>query len=1259
MGRIIQSKNGKTVIHTVGEDISLITAQPNTYILGVDSVSGLFEKLDPNGTIIPLESGGGSIFTGGTVTGATTFTAGLTTNSISATTYLGLPNTTFTGGTVAGETTFTAGLTATSISATTYYGLPVPVGPITSVTYSEFASTISGNSLNIGMLYNITDFQTCYDQPDFDYDNNPITSGNYKQGPVEPILVLATSANTISSIAYQPTYPNDTIKYDWTWNTTEVTSGASFGRITERVDEFNNRTDYDHRNILFKRYKLFTIRVDQPLNGTVELLGDGTVNGIGTSFNNLIAGDVIYIPSTNPSNYVITSITGDTLMSVSGDTISSIGTGQTFYKAIEETNGGGYFSFKRTNVKTDDFIEYTTFGDAISNNYAKNNYIGNYANNYTNINSGTFILANNVFLEGQYESNKFGDYCYNNTFGTDNQNNVWGDYCYENVSTNDIDGNIIGHNFNNNLINANLVDNHIGNDFNNNRLLGENSNDDDFQDNIIGNGFSNNLIYSEFYKNEILDNFNDNIIGDFGNLDNFEFYRNYIRNNFNNNIIRRDFQNNQIGTNFQNNEINGESQGNTILNGFVSNVIGSGFNINEIGNAFNNNNISDSFYQNTTDYQFNDNVISYEFNNNNIGGYFSYNNPSNNTLFGWNDLSTVSTRTYDTFSNSLDGNIDSSILGKEFVMRVISTSQYFKIKFTQWTQNANGGGFQYTREEIDSGGNIIGPVITFTKVNYGSEVDVIVPGVLEITRGNNGGIYNSFTEGSWNQNVSPADTEWNSIYTEPNNGQNFAYNKIGNNFNNNTIDNDFGSGGGQNQGNIINDVFENNTIGQFMYNNVIGNYFTNNTIGDNFENNSIKNYFIGNTIANNFESNDIGNYFGQNGGVIQNTIFNNFKFNKIGNFFGNELNYPTLSGGTGNDGGNVINDGFQFNQIGDNCIYSAFNLNFDNNKIGNDFWLNVFGSNNNNNTIGNFFVGNVGNGGFPSEIGDGFNGNTIKNFTAFNQIGTGFANNEIGNYFGNGGLSNYIAPNFVNNKIGNYFGDDGSATAGENTINVAFYGNEIGNSFYGNAINDDLINGAEFFDNKIGNDCKDNVTTGYIYFNEIGNVFQSNAVENNFYSNKISDNFATNSAYANFNNNIIESDSVQSVNFLQYVGNISTYTLTSSLSGTDGSYSALTGITNAAGIDASFDVIVSLSAVSSVVVNNVGQYYAAADTFVIDGALIGGVTITDDVTITIDTVTEPSVYGNYNCTIFKRPDASNRLSFYDDSDVLNIKDINQ
>ena len=130
---------------------------------------------------------------------------------------------------------------------------------ITGLTWSELASTILSNGLTEGMLYKITDFRTCYDQPDFDYNGAPITSGNYKEGPVEPIIVLATSNNTISSSAYQPAYPKDSIQYDWYWGVTEVTNGAAFGRITERIDQFNNRTDYDHRNILFKRNRLLLI----------------------------------------------------------------------------------------------------------------------------------------------------------------------------------------------------------------------------------------------------------------------------------------------------------------------------------------------------------------------------------------------------------------------------------------------------------------------------------------------------------------------------------------------------------------------------------------------------------------------------------------------------------------------------------------------------------------------------------------------------------------------------------------------------------------------------------------------------------------------------------------------------------------------------------------------------------------------------------------------------------------------------------------
>jgi hypothetical protein len=69
----------------------------------------------------------GSSFTGGTVSGATIFTSGLTANTISATTYQNLPSTPFlplSGGTVSGATIFTDGLSANTISASTYYNLP-------------------------------------------------------------------------------------------------------------------------------------------------------------------------------------------------------------------------------------------------------------------------------------------------------------------------------------------------------------------------------------------------------------------------------------------------------------------------------------------------------------------------------------------------------------------------------------------------------------------------------------------------------------------------------------------------------------------------------------------------------------------------------------------------------------------------------------------------------------------------------------------------------------------------------------------------------------------------------------------------------------------------------------------------------------------------------------------------------------------------------------------------------------------------------
>ena len=108
---------------------------------------------------------------GGTVTGETIFQSGLTANTISATTYYNLPvsgltsgsnigisnsnnnfTISFTGGTVTGATNFTNGLSANTISATTYDNLP-PIYQLTGGTYStgtiDFKNTTGGTSFSV------------------------------------------------------------------------------------------------------------------------------------------------------------------------------------------------------------------------------------------------------------------------------------------------------------------------------------------------------------------------------------------------------------------------------------------------------------------------------------------------------------------------------------------------------------------------------------------------------------------------------------------------------------------------------------------------------------------------------------------------------------------------------------------------------------------------------------------------------------------------------------------------------------------------------------------------------------------------------------------------------------------------------------------------------------------------------------------------------------------------------------------------------
>jgi hypothetical protein len=179
-------------------------------------------------------------------------------------------------------------------------GVATPIGsynPIIDTTYSNLYSLYQSDGFATGSYYYINDFQTIYEQPDFYFDDKPKTVLSLTSSTSYPIVVLATSKNTLAVDAYQPDYPKDEIKYDFTWNETEFGNPAK-GRITERIDVDGNRTDYDHRTIKFKRYQNY--ERDLQLNGFINNWDciTGTVSGSATTFmTDLSIGDIIILDS--------------------------------------------------------------------------------------------------------------------------------------------------------------------------------------------------------------------------------------------------------------------------------------------------------------------------------------------------------------------------------------------------------------------------------------------------------------------------------------------------------------------------------------------------------------------------------------------------------------------------------------------------------------------------------------------------------------------------------------------------------------------------------------------------------------------------------------------------------------------------------------------------------------------------------------------------------------------------------------------------
>ena len=91
---------------------------------------------------------------------------------------------------------------------------------IIDVTYDELVALMdpSDERLVPGQFYRITDFATVHWM--VDCNNNYIlddTDGEkvIHTGTTEPLIVFATSENTLSPFAYSETHPEDIIRYDW------------------------------------------------------------------------------------------------------------------------------------------------------------------------------------------------------------------------------------------------------------------------------------------------------------------------------------------------------------------------------------------------------------------------------------------------------------------------------------------------------------------------------------------------------------------------------------------------------------------------------------------------------------------------------------------------------------------------------------------------------------------------------------------------------------------------------------------------------------------------------------------------------------------------------------------------------------------------------------------------------------------------------------------------------------------------------------
>ena len=398
----------------------------------------------------------------------------------------------------------------------------------TSLTYNDFYTLISGGNLQTGRTYILVDFQTIYDQMDFDNTGALKSSLTTKTGAIEEIWVYALANDRIASTAYSKTYPNDKIQYDWTYNKTFVNATPAKGRISERIDEWNNRTDYDHREIKFIRYDngsgVYNVINDNG-NASLEFLTFGSNYGTGGDIYDNWLGDFYSIGVFFGQEYGNNVFNGGFFLS---NETSSLFINNTFGGDIQNNTFSGYV---QNNTFSGD-VQYNTFGGIVQNN----TFSGD--------------VDNNTF-SGDVHDNTFSGDVYNNTFSGNVENNTFSGYVDNNTFSGDVHDNTFSGNVENNTFSGDVYDNTFGGDVYNNTFSGyvqNNTFSGYVQNNTFGGNVYNNTFGGDVYNNTFSGYVHDNTFS--GDVYNNTFSGYVHDNTFGGNITFNTFSGNVYNNTF-------------------------------------------------------------------------------------------------------------------------------------------------------------------------------------------------------------------------------------------------------------------------------------------------------------------------------------------------------------------------------------------------------------------------------------------------------------------------------------------------------------------------------------------------------------------------------------------------------------------------------------------------------------------------------------------------------------------------------------